>query len=535
MASAVCVVSLLAGALLQAPPDSPTTNASVTGLPDAYGLAFGLNAEQTQHRIPCAGDIRAANDCEGFRCVLAQEFLGKSVRLFACFTSDRLWKIELYPIDDPSSRGGSVCGWLDAVRAEFISRHGKPQSDFEMEGGDYFAEWIIGSNQRVKVERLGKSGDTCAGSVSFADRPEAVRIEAQAADDARCGTRKTLPDLRAEAIGLDRALGIAQSHLKSYQPRARELASSIHEETLSRDFPAFRKKDMWDFTGNVPDIPSNPKFYSAALARRIEHYERIRKCIEPILDGGSTITNSCRKEMCAAEFGWKGRCVYSLSLMDDWTKPETAFNPDTPDLSEEEVASGKGLELRACSIAAHVSNGDRAPTAFQTTGPALGYFTRPSPETLGDLVPLCAGEKSLLEGELRKTRRQFPDDRWLRIMEAAVEKRFKFCKDKAQRSCDSVYKVRDVWAFAYVTKGCKVRKVTHTDIKRDVERWRASAAGTDAELAEHEVLSDHLEACRKLSEAGYEWKYKEPNPANSGGSCGKMRSTRKPVRGERGI
>lgn len=523
MAGSLGVISLVAALLLSAGELSadPAPVHEVAGWLKMHGLEWGMAESHVIARVQCATERQRVNDesCVGFRCMDQSSTFGGSQQISACFADDRLWKVQLHAV--PAPRSGASCEWFEAAWSELSETLGSPTCRMQVDKR-FECTWSSSPDFAASLVRDDRLPGACADALIFFDPREAERVARLAkerSENVQCGRRKSPTDLQAEAVDLDRELQNLQHVLGGYRARSRALALATTSAATARaEFPALSFREVWDLSGTTPEIPKDPKFYESVLSRRVARYERVRGCLASVVDSrGLNLADGCREVMCLPEHGVRGRCVFSVQLLEDGRREETTYNVDALRIGEDDRAAGKEFEVRACSIAAQFPGRDRKPTVFGIVMPALNYYTADTPRNVKELAPRCVAETKVLNDGVGKALEDYPQDPWLRVLKNSVTSRLQLCQKNAQRYCENVYRVRDSWALAYVTRACTVRKVMESDVDRDVERWRRSGTSTDAELAEHEVLKDVLVACRQFADAGVSWKFEDPIPAKSPG------------------
>lgn len=67
----------------------------------------------------------------------------------------------------------------------------------------------------------------------------------------------------------------------------------------------------------------------------------------------------------------------------------------------------------------------------------------------------------------------------------------------AQELCTNSRTVRDELIYSYETSGCKVRRVTATDVDNDINSWKENSHITRADIIRHELFRDKIRACEK--------------------------------------
>jgi hypothetical protein len=542
MAAILSVISVL-GALLNSangiPPGAEPVY-QVAWWPALYGLEWGMSESDVATRLRCGGERERADQvCDGFRCMDQSSTFGTRQMITACFREGRLWKLQIKTV--PRRRSGNSCDWFDAARSELSRAFGpvtcstivpldtvipgdavavapaeappSPPQEKRLE-----CTWDPRPGSPITLVRDDRVPSFCADTLIFFDRAETDRIQKlvrEKGDDFSCGKKKSAFELHSEATRLDRDVQEFQNVLAGYRARSSALALAVKAMNHRTEYPAVRVADVLDLSGDSPDVATDPKFYETGLSKRIAHHERIRRCLGSVIDSrGLTLSDGCREAMCLPQFGLRGRCVYTLELLENGNRYETTYNVDALEIDQEDRAAGKELEVRACSIAGHFPGADRKPTTLERVVPALTYFSAEGPSNVRQLAPRCAAETKVMDEKVGAAVKEFSEDPWLRLLKRSVTSRLQLCQREAQKLCSRVYRVRDNWALGYVTQACKLRKVMESDISRDVQRWRDSGVSTDAELAEHESLKDLLTACRQFADAGITWKYQEPVPSD---------------------
>ncbi len=267
----------------------------------------------------------------------------------------------------------------------------------------------------------------------------------------------------------------------------------------------------------------------------LKRLETRRRCLEAQLAGASAPAPGCGVALCAATYGIEHRCVYSFQLRTGERQPSRY-----PHWIEDHTASDRD-EVEGCFLVANLGDSPLAPLRLEYIEPVLESLMRKDPENFKDFAKDCASltEESSTRKAIVGALKQYPADPWLALWKTMTADRRAKCKANANRFCETVSRVGDLWALEYVNKACTVRRVAKSDVLRDIEeskgRW------TDADAAEHRTLADTIDACATLEAAGFHWTYKRPvagqdcrtdkardRTLNAGAKPGKARPTSNP-------
>lgn len=511
-------------------PAAPRSRDAAGSLFDAHfwAGALGKGRDDVARRVGCSDAYEIVTvtegSCEGFECALEIGPDERPVAARACFSENELWRLLLSPSSGRYADG--VCQWSSLARTHLSRALGEGRCVGDNETALLSCEWRASEAARVKLVRRVDRDDPsaeCTEHLYYEEPEEAGRRAMQwfaALKNDACGARKSAEELRTIAARLDLSLIATEAKLKSYRPRLRSLVTRLKQPETGvdplDDFPLLSPEDSLDLGASPITVSTDAAFYERKIAGRLSEIDRKRRCLAHVTGAQGPPPAECARVLCSDKYGWRdSQCLYSVSVLNEKGRRERQYNVDDPDLDDR-------ADIDGCTIAMSIGDADQRPGRLVFAEPVFTYLTEEQPRTLTEFANKCSTIGGPKEAALKRAHSEFPQDPWLSAWNRVTGELRAHCAKTAQRRCESVYRIRDMWAIQYQTKGCELRKAAKTDIQRDIERARGIL--TDAQLAEHEELIDVLDACAEFNKAGFMWKFREPTLR---GTCAPKGSTKR--------